>query len=487
MFLERILARTRCDLEERRRLLPLERLRELAAAQPPARDFAAALRPQAGEPGLRLIAEIKRASPSKGPLAPDLDPVALARTYEAAGAAAISVLTEPHFFLGAPEHLTAVKKAVSLPVLRKDFIVDEYQVYEARAWGADALLLICAALTPQELMRLLRLTRDLGMEALVEVHSAAETEMALAAGARVIGVNSRDLVTFNMNPFLIRELRRLIPADRILVAESGIHSEGDARRLRRYDVHAMLVGESLVKAGDVQAQIKRLLWGANGGIQVKICGLRSAEALRTAIESGADLLGLMFYPRSKRYLEPSQARRLLAEAGYLALAEQGQVVPDLVGVFVNEEISRINEIAEELDLHFVQLHGEESPELCASLRHPVLKAVPVYGSATQEEARRYRAVAWRVLLDTPTAGYGGSGRTHDWEVARTIAAEQPIILAGGLTPANVAEAIATVRPWGVDVSSGVESNGEKDAHKIRAFIEAVRQSSEQFPAAETVG
>lgn len=486
MFLEQILARTRLDLEERQRLLPLERLQERAAAQPPARDFAAALQPNPGDHGLRLIAEIKRASPSKGPLAPDLDPVALARTYEAAGAAAISVLTEPHFFLGAPEHLTAVKEAVSLPVLRKDFIVDEYQVYEARAWGADALLLICAALTAQELERLLTLTRQLGMEALVEVHSPAEARMAVTAGARVIGVNSRDLVTFSMNPFLIRELRRLIPADCIVVAESGIHTEADARRLRRYDVQAMLVGESLVKAGDVRGQIKRLLHGSNHGIQVKICGLRRPEALRAALESGADLLGLMFYPQSKRYLAPSQVRQLLSEAGYLALAEQGQAVPDLVGVFVNEESQRINELAEELGLHFVQLHGTESPEFCASLQRPVIKALPVRGPRALEEAHRYATVAWRLLLDTPSASYGGSGLTHDWELARTIAAELPVLLAGGLTPANVAEAIATVRPWGVDVSSGVESNGEKDPGKIRAFIEAVRQSSQQLPALEAI-
>ncbi|WP_376795163.1 indole-3-glycerol phosphate synthase TrpC [Thermogemmatispora sp.] len=487
MFLEQILARTRLDLTERQRLLPLERLRERAAAQPPARDFVAALQPEPGARGLRLIAEIKRASPSKGALAPDLDPVVLARTYEAAGAAAISVLTEPHFFLGAPEHLSAVKAAVGLPVLRKDFIVDEYQVYEARAWGADALLLICAALREEELRRLLTLTRQLGMEALVEVHSAAEAQMAVAAGARVIGVNSRDLVTFSMNPFLIRELRQLIPADRILVAESGIHTEADARRLRRYDVQAMLVGESLVKAGDVRGQISRLLRGANQAVQVKICGLRHSEALRAALESGADLLGLMFYPQSKRYLAPQQARQVLSASGYLALAEQGQAVPDLVGVFVNEESQRINELAAELGLHFVQLHGSETPEFCARIERPVIKAVPIRDQEARAEALRYAPVTWRVLLDTPSSGYGGSGQVHDWKLARSIAAELPVLLAGGLTPANVAEAIATVQPWGVDVSSGVESNGEKDPQKVRSFIEAVRQSSEQLPNLQVIG
>ncbi len=475
MFLEQILSRTRSDLEERRRALPLAELRQRAAAQEPPRDLAAALR-SAGEPEVRLIAEIKRASPSKGPLALDLDPLALARTYEVAGAAAISVLTEPHFFLGAPAHLMAVKEAVRLPVLRKDFIVDEYQVYEARAWGADAVLLICAALDEQELRRLLELTHALGMQALVEVHSEREARLAVAVGARIIGVNSRDLVSFQMNPALIRELRRLIPADRILVAESGIHTQADARRLARYDVQAMLVGESLVVSQSASAQITSLLSAANASRQVKICGLRSAEALRAALEADADLLGLMFYPASKRYIEPAQVRALLEASGYTERVERGQSLPDLVGVFVNSDVAAVNALAEELGLHFLQLHGEESPEVCARLARPVIKALPVSGAADHARARAYAQVAWRLLLDTPSPGYGGSGQTHDWALARAIAAQQRVFLAGGLTPQNVATALAQVQPWGVDVSSGVESNGQKDPQKIRAFIEAVRSS-----------
>src|SRR6266566_5455644 len=243
MFLDRIVTQTGIDLAQRKHELPLETVQRLAAAQPGPRDLLTALQ---HKQRVRLIAEVKRASPSKGLLAPHLDPAELARTYEANGAAAISVLTEPHFFLGSHDHLMAIKQVVNVPVLRKDFIIDEYQVYESRAWGADAILLICAILDDTQLRYLLDVAHDLRMRCLVEVHTANEAQRAVSAGAVIIGVNSRDLVTFQMNPNLTRELRPLIPEDRVVVAESGIHSAADARRLARYDVQAMLVGESLV-------------------------------------------------------------------------------------------------------------------------------------------------------------------------------------------------------------------------------------------------
>src|SRR6266851_4392615 len=214
MFFDQIVSQTRADLEQRKSELPLEDLQHLAAAQPPPLDFLGALRP-VSKSKFSLIAEVKRASPSKGVFAPHLDPVELARTYAANGAAAISVLTEPHFFLGSPDYLTAIKQAVDVPVLRKDFIVDEYQVYEARAWGADAILLICAILDDTQLRYLLEVAHNQRMHCLVEVHNAEEVQRAIAAGAVIIGVNSRDLVTFQMKRHLIRELRSLIPSDRV--------------------------------------------------------------------------------------------------------------------------------------------------------------------------------------------------------------------------------------------------------------------------------
>ena len=477
MFLDRILTQTGIDLEQRKRELPLETVQRLAAAQPGPRDLQAALQ---HKQQVRLIAEVKRASPSKGLLAPHLDPVELARIYEANGAAAISVLTEPHFFLGSPEYLLAIKQAVSVPVLRKDFIIDEYQVYESRAWGADAILLICAILDDIQLRYLLDVAHALNMYCLVEVHNREEAQRAVAAGAVIVGVNSRDLVTFQMHPNLIRELRPLIPADRVVVAESGIHYAADARQLARYGIQAMLVGESLVVSRDIPAQVRSLLRGANEDIQVKICGLCTPEHMRAAIDAGADMLGLMFYEPSPRYIEPHQARALLESVendsvgADLSRPPAHSIAPDIVGVFVNKDASYINEVVQQVGLHAVQLHGDETPEFCDSITRPVIKALRLQDMADLGKVRAYREVAWRILLDTPTTGWGGSGIPHDWTLARAAAQEAPILLAGGLTPENVAEAISQVHPWGVDVSSGVETSGHKDANKIRLFIERAR-------------
>ncbi len=473
MFLDRIVTQTRQDLEQRKREKPLEEIKRLAFIEPPPRDLLAAIRP--GERKIGLIAEVKGASPSKGVLVPDLDPVDLAFIYEEHGASAISVVTEPRFFSGSLAYLTKVKQAVNIPVLCKDFIIDEYQVYEARAWDADAILLICAILDDAQLRYLLRVARDLGMRCLVEVHTAEEARRAVAAGARIIGINSRDLDTFQMNPALIRELRPLIPEDRVVVAESGIRTEADARRVARYDIQAMLVGESLVTASDIPAQMRALLKGARESTQVKICGLSAHEHLDTAIEAGADMLGLVFHKPSHRYILPEQARTLLATNARLAQpAADGASVPDIVGVFVNEDAAFINEVAEAVGLHFVQLHGNESPEFCQDINRPVIKAIRLGSEEDRGLIEAYRDVAWRILLDTPSSDWGGTGMTHDWSLARSVARRLPILLAGGLTPENVGEAIRQVHPWGVDVSSGVETNKQKDLTKIRAFVANAR-------------
>lgn len=496
MFLNQIVTQTLKDLEQRKKACSLSEIMLHAVAQPPPRDLLEALRTRKVADGantpansvidsavtsnrlqVHLIAEVKRASPSRGLLTPHFDPVALAHIYAMHGATAISVLTEPHFFLGSLQHLKAIKEVVSIPVLRKDFIVDEYQVYEARAWGADAILLICAILNDEQLKHLLHVAHDQGMRCLVEVHSAGEAQRAVAAGAQIIGVNSRDLVTFHMNPNLMRELRHIIPPDRIVVAESGIHSAADARRLARYDVHAMLVGESLVKSQDIPGQMRSLLEGANQSTQVKICGLCTQVHLNAALEAGADMLGLMFYEPSHRYIEPAQVKLLLEDTRFSSSPGDEQAAPDLVGVFVNKEADFINEVVEQVGLHFVQLHGNEPPGFSQLIKRPVIKALQLNESQDSGIVTAYQEGAWRILLDTPSSAWGGTGATHNWDLARVVAQDTPIILAGGLTPENVAQAIARVRPWGVDVSSGVETNKAKDVAKIQAFIKNARTST----------
>ena len=257
-FLDRLVASTLEYLPQRKALRPLEEMKRLADGQRPARDFVGALRGE-GRARIRLIAEVKRASPSKGMLCPSLDAPALARQYERAGAAAVSVLTEPRYFLGSLDDLTEVRAAVDVPLLRKDFTLDPYQVYEARACGADAILLIAAMLSQDQLAHLLDVTHGLGMAALVEIHDEEELERAAAAGPGVIGINNRNLVNFTVDLETTLRLRRLVPGGTALVSESGIHTRTDVQRLARAGVDAILVGEALVTSADPAASVRELL------------------------------------------------------------------------------------------------------------------------------------------------------------------------------------------------------------------------------------
>jgi indole-3-glycerol phosphate synthase len=232
-------------------------LRERALAAPGTRDFAAALRPAGAN--VAVIAEVKRRSPSKGLLAPELDPAAVAKAYEAGGAAALSVLTDGPYFGGSVADLQAARDATSVPVLRKDFTIDEIQVYEARAIGADAVLLICAALPDDALLADLHaLAVELGLAALVEAHDAAEIERALRAGARIVGVNSRDLATFDEDLDRTHALASQLPADVVAVAESAIRTAADARRMAAAGFDAVLVGEALVRSTDPTSLVRDL-------------------------------------------------------------------------------------------------------------------------------------------------------------------------------------------------------------------------------------
>ncbi|HET6440125.1 MAG TPA: indole-3-glycerol phosphate synthase TrpC [Anaeromyxobacter sp.] len=247
-FLEQILARKRTEVDGRRAVLPDEELLARLADAPPPRSFASALSPRGGP--LRIIAEVKRRSPSAGAIDAGLDAPSMARRYAAAGAAAVSVLTDGPGFGGSLDDLRSVRAAVKVPLLRKDFVLDRYQLLEARAVGADAALLIVAALDPDSLRQLIAGCGSLGLTALVEVHDEAEAEAALAAGARVVGVNNRDLRTFAVDLATSERILPALPADVLAVAESGVRSPADARRLRRAGAANLLVGEALVRAAD---------------------------------------------------------------------------------------------------------------------------------------------------------------------------------------------------------------------------------------------
>jgi len=258
MILDEILDETKRTVGYHRVRVPLADLEKQAAAVGAPRSLGRALR---SATGMACIAEFKRRSPSKGWIHRDADPISVAAAYEAAGAAGMSVLTDTPFFGGSLEDLRKARSTARLPILRKDFIIDPYQVIEARAAGADAVLLIVAALRDQDLRELLAETELWGMEALVETHDEAEVMRAVQAGARIIGINHRDLRTFTMNMDLAIQMRPKIPADRLVVAESGIHTPADIERLRQAGIQAVLVGESLMRADDPAAALRALLGG----------------------------------------------------------------------------------------------------------------------------------------------------------------------------------------------------------------------------------
>ena len=253
-FLEQITATRRA--EARARAGTIEALRAAAAAAPPVRDLAAALRSASG---VTLIAEVKRASPSVGDIAPGAHAVPQARAYQDGGAAAISVLTEPDYFKGSLQDLRAVRAAVNLPVLRKDFIAEPIQIVEARAAGADAILLIVAALAQDELIALHGLADELGMGVLVETHSATEVARAQDAGARIIGINSRNLATLEVDLGVVADLCASLPVDAIKVGESGVRSRDDVMAMAAAGCDAVLIGEMLMRAADPAAAIRALL------------------------------------------------------------------------------------------------------------------------------------------------------------------------------------------------------------------------------------
>lgn len=268
-ILDRIVAQKKLEVHRLQQEYDLAGIRQLCTGLPPTRPFTAALQ----QPGrVALIAEIKRASPSKGLLCPDFDPVGLARCYREAGAAALSVLTDEKFFQGRGDYIQLVRPVCDLPVLRKDFIIDQLQIYQSRLLGADAILLIAAVLDRDKLTEFIQVAANLGLDALVEVHTAAEMNLALAAGAKLLGINNRDLHTFHTDINTTLEMIRLMAAhggrdDVTVVSESGIHSAADVGQLQQAGVQAILVGEALVTAPEPELMVRNLIGsgGANSG------------------------------------------------------------------------------------------------------------------------------------------------------------------------------------------------------------------------------
>ncbi|HEX5465080.1 MAG TPA: tryptophan synthase subunit beta [Candidatus Limnocylindrales bacterium] len=447
-------------------------------------------------PGLHLIAEVKRRSPSAGSLAPaEADLPGRARAYERGGAAAVSVLCEPHWFGGTVDDLRAVRAVVSLPVLAKEFVVDPRQLPLLRAAGADAVLLIAVLHPRARLAALVRRAFDLGLEPLVEAHDRRDLDRALASGARLVGLNSRDLRTLEVDPERSRDLRAEVPDDRLMVAESGIADPAELRSWRALGFDAALVGESLMRAGTEPEAIAATVGAfvaagrepspsedpaaADRAPFVKICAVTDVPGALAAVRAGADAIGLNFVPGTRRALSLEQAQAIVAAVGVAA----GPQRPRLVGVFADRPTDELRAIAETLDLDVVQLNGEEPPEAVAALGRPCFKVLHLPAAAGQEppdavrdpaaavapivaRARIYLAQPnlVRLLLDTADPHVpGGTGRRADPTLAAAVAREVPVTLAGGLEPANVAAALQAVPARGVDVASGVEFAATRSA------------------------
>lgn len=256
MILDTIIAHKRKELAVEQAQVPLTQLETEAMNLPPTRNFREAI---IGSDTVKLIAEVKKKSPSKGIIREDFEPVSIAETYVENGAAAISVLTDKHFFAGELDYLRAIRDVVNVPLLRKDFTIDPYHIYQARVAGADAILLIVAALEATQLRTFMDIADSLSLASLVEVHTSEELAVALDIGAEIIGINNRDLHTFHTDIATTFQLREAIPADKIVVSESGIYLGEDVARLQEAGVQAMLVGESLMRSPNIGEQVQRLL------------------------------------------------------------------------------------------------------------------------------------------------------------------------------------------------------------------------------------
>ncbi|MGH3074734.1 MAG: hypothetical protein ACRDQC_07405, partial [Gaiellales bacterium] len=470
-----IAARRRADVAAEFSGRGLADLRRSSAAPDPRDAVGPLLRP-----GLHLIAELKRRSPSAGTLAPPgTDLVGRARAYQAGGAAVISVLCEPHWFGGSLADLSAVREVVSVPVLAKEFVVDARQLPLLRTAGADLVLLLAALHPARRLRALVRTARSSGLEPLVEAHDRRQLERAIGSGARLIGLNNRDLRTLQVDPERAARLREDVPDDLVVVAESGVREPGTLRDWRALGFDAALVGEALMSAADDSEAIRARTaafvaagrpltasddpGAASRAPFVKICGLTEIDGALAAVRAGADAIGLNFVPGTPRAIEVAQAARIAT-----AVRAAAAPAPRLVGVFADADAATMNDLADRLGLDAIQLSGDEPLTVLEALTRPAWKVLHLPASADRPEVAAATTVAaanaWRaspgverVMLDTAGGPFpGGTGQRADAGAVGRVAREIPVTLAGGLSARTVAGVLRTQSLVGVDVASGVE-------------------------------
>ena len=479
MILDTIVEATKIRVAQEKQMESPEAVKAAALALPSDTGFPfeAALRQQ----DFNFICEVKKASPSKGIIAEHFPYLDIAKEYEVAGAAAISVLTEPDFFKGDKKYLQEIASTVKIPVLRKDFIIDEYQIYQAKVWGASAILLICACLDVPTLTKFRELADSLGLSSLVEAHDEQEVQMAIDCGARIIGVNNRNLKDFTVDVQNSVRLRNLVQDDVIFVSESGLETPEDIQVLRDNNIGVALMGETFMRSPNKVEKLAYLYGPTYYTPKVKMCGISKVETIPAVVEAKPDYMGLVFAP-SKRQVTVDQAKILVEELHRGYAKKYGSDTEHdkndtikTVGVFVNETVDNLVTIANEANLDAVQLHGDEDETFIQSLKErtnvEVWKAIQIRTAADTE--KWIDSSADMLLFDAYHKDErGGTGEVFDW--SSLDAFERPFMLAGGIDSTNVARAIRTVRPYGIDISSGIETNGMKDDKKITAFTKIVK-------------
>ena len=472
MILDKIIEATKIRVAQEKQVESPESVKAAALALPSDTGFPfeAALRQQ----DFNFICEVKKASPSKGIIAEHFPYLDIAKEYEVAGAAAISVLTEPDFFKGDKKYLQEIASTVKIPVLRKDFIIDEYQIYQAKLWGASAILLICACLDVPTLIKFRELADSLGLSSLVEAHDEAEVQMAIDCGARIIGVNNRNLKDFTVDVQNSVRLRNLVEDDVIFVSESGLETPEDIQVLRDNNIGVALMGETFMRSPNKVEKLAYLYGPTYYTPKIKMCGISKVETIPAIIDAKPDYMGLVFAP-SKRQVTVEQAKTLVEELHKQYTVRYNSETIKTVGVFVNETVENLLKIAEEVKLDVIQLHGDEDEFFIQILKEQsnveVWKAVQVRSAADAE--KWIDSSADMLLFDAYHKDErGGTGEVFDWSSLDEF--ERPFMLAGGIDSTNVARAIRTVRPYGIDISSGIETEGVKDNEKMKAFTNIVR-------------
>jgi indole-3-glycerol phosphate synthase/phosphoribosylanthranilate isomerase len=430
------------------------------SAKPSARRLGEAL---AGS-GARFILECKKASPSKGLIRKNFDIADIARTYKNF-ADAVSVLTDEPYFDGSLDNLRRAREILDCPILAKDFVLGPYQVREARMYGADAALLMLSVLDDVTYRECAAEAERLRMDVITEVHGEGEMDRAIALGARIIGINNRNLKTMKVDLGVVARLASSVPEGRAIICESGINSRDDVLSIRAScpRLNAFLVGGSLMKEPLLDLAVRRLLFG-----RVKICGLTSAFDSSVAYEAGASYGGMVFAAESPRNVDRRVSEGIVASSRM-----------PLVGVFVNENINVVQGIAADLELAVVQLHGDEDEAYIKNLRLSLPEEVEIWRAVHVAgfDADLSKYGADRVLLDTFMDGRrGGTGRAFDWSLLDGVSKGEDFVIAGGITPENAYSAMK-FSPHAVDISSGVEEvgkPGKKDQKKIKRLFQNLR-------------